>query len=140
MRSTFLSNLPTDVFGTVGMTVQRSGGCHLAILPSSARKARRVSKSAVAPSLRTTVASGRSPHLSSGTATTAASATSGWDISAFSSSTEEIHSPPDLMTSLARSVRVRKPSGEMVPTSPVFSQPSSLNFSAGRSGSASGPL
>ncbi len=86
------------------------------------------------------MASGRSPHLSSGTATTAASATSGWDISAFSSSTEEIHSPPDLMTSLARSVRVRKPSGEIVPTSPVFSQPSSLNLSAGRSGSASGPL
>jgi hypothetical protein len=54
-----LSNLPTLVFGTAVMTVQRSGSCHLAILPSSARKVRRVSKSAVAPSLRTTVASGR---------------------------------------------------------------------------------
>lgn len=86
------------------------------------------------------MARGRSPHLSSGTATTAASVTSGWDISAFSRSTEEIHSPPDLMTSLARSVRVRKPSAEMVPTSPVFSQPSSLNLSAGRRGSTSGPL
>ncbi|CAM5736100.1 hypothetical protein SHIRM173S_10482 [Streptomyces hirsutus] len=100
-----------------------------------------MSKSAVEPSLRTTVASGRSPHLSSGTATTAASATSGWDIRAFSSSTEEIHSPPEfLTTSLARSVRVRKPSEEIVPTSPVFSQPSSLNLSAGRRGSASVPL
>ena len=43
--------------------------------PVSARKARSASKSAVAPSLSTTVASGRSPHFSSGTATTAASAT-----------------------------------------------------------------
>lgn len=55
---------------------------------------------------------------------TAASTTSGWPISRFSSSTEEIHSPPDLMTSLARSVRVRNPSGLMFPTSPVRSQPS----------------
>ncbi len=44
LRSTFLSNFPTLVFGTVAMTVQRSGSCHLAIWPSSARKARRVSK------------------------------------------------------------------------------------------------
>ncbi|CAM5634386.1 hypothetical protein SPURM210S_01328 [Streptomyces purpurascens] len=107
LRSTFLSNLPTLVFGTASMTVQRSGSCHLAIWPSSARKARSVSKVAVAPSLRTTVARGRSPHFSSGTATTAASDTSGWAMSAFSRSTDEIHSPPDLMTSLARSVRVR---------------------------------
>ena len=34
---------------------------------------------------------------------TAASNTSGAAITAFSSSTEEIHSPPDLMTSLVRS-------------------------------------
>ena len=35
---------------------------------------------------------------------TAASATSGDAASRFSSSTEEIHSPPDLMTSFDRSV------------------------------------
>lgn len=136
-RRTFLSNLPTLVFGTDSMTVHRSGSCHLATEP--ARNSRSSVKPVVAPSLRTTVASGRSPHLSSGTATTAASATSGWDISAFSSSTLEIHSPPDLITSLARSVRVRKPSGVMTPTSPVFSQPSALNLSSGRSGSPSAP-
>ena len=61
----------------------------------------------VDPSRSTTVASGRSPHFSSGTPTTDASTTSGWAIRSFSSSTEEIHSPPDLITSLARSVRVR---------------------------------
>jgi len=38
-----------------------------------------------------------------GRAMTAASATFGWAMSAFSRSTEEIHSPPDLMTSLERS-------------------------------------
>ena len=37
---------------------------------------------------------------------TAASKTSGWAITAFSSSTEEIHSPPDLITSLVRSEMV----------------------------------
>ena len=67
---------------------------------------------------------GRSPHFSSGTPMTAASITSGWAMMAFSSSIEEIHSPPDLITSLARSVSVTKPSGSMVPTSPVRSQPS----------------
>ena len=41
---------------------------------------------------------------------------------------DEIHSPPDLMTSLARSVSRMKPSASSVPTSPVRSQPS-WNFS-----------
>ena len=55
--------------------------------------------------MTTTEASGRSPHFSSGTPTTVASWIEGWPIRAFSRSTEEIHSPPDLMTSLERSVR-----------------------------------
>ena len=55
---------------------------------------------------------------------TAASTTSGCAMIAFSSSTDEIHSPPDLMTSLARSVIWTKPFASTVPTSPVRSQPS----------------
>ena len=35
---------------------------------------------------------------------TAASATLGWSVATFSTSMEEIHSPPDLITSLVRSV------------------------------------
>ena len=46
----------------------------------------------------------------------------------FSSSIDEIHSPPDLITSLARSVSLMNPSASRVPTSPVRSQPS-WNFS-----------
>jgi hypothetical protein len=46
----------------------------------------------------------------------------------FSSSTEEIHSPPDLMMSFDRSVSRRNPSGVIAPTSPVANQPS-WNFS-----------
>ena len=42
---------------------------------------------------------------------TAASATAGWPISVFSSSTDEIHSPPDLITSFARSLIWTKPRG-----------------------------
>ena len=104
-RTTFLSNLPTLVFGTASMNAQRSGSCQRATVRgeevAQLRGGRR------APSRSTTVASGRSPHRSSGTPTTQASSTAGWAISAFSSSTEEIHSPPDLITSLARSVSVR---------------------------------
>jgi hypothetical protein len=65
--------------------------------------------SVVAPSRSTTQASGRSSPRSSGTATTDASTTSGWPMRTFSSSTDEIHSPPDLMTSSVRSVSWTKP-------------------------------
>ena len=105
-RSTFLSNLPTEVFGTASMKAHRSGSCQRAI-DAAEELAQLVGAWPVAPSRSTTVASGRSPQRSSGTPTTQASSTAGWAISAFSSSTELIHSPPDLMTSLARSVSVR---------------------------------
>ncbi len=64
---------------------------------------------------------------------TAASATFGWPMISFSSSTEEIHSPPDLMTSFVRSTRRMYPSPSIVATSPVRSQPSSVNESSERS-------
>ena len=48
--------------------------------------------------------------------------TCSWDIAAFSMSMEEIHSPPDLMTSLLRSVMRMKPSGSTLATSPVLNQ------------------
>src|SRR5918995_1661238 len=120
-RSSFLSNLPTDVFGTSMTNAHRSGSCQRASV--AARNSRSSPGVTKFPFHTTTVASGRSPQRSSGTPTTAASTTSGCAISRVSSSTEEIHSPPDLITSFARSVIVRKPSGVIVPTSPVDSQP-----------------
>ena len=81
------------------------------------------------PSRSTIAASGRSPQRSSGMAITAASATAGWAMSRFSRSTEEIHSPPDLTRSLDRSQILRFPRGSIVTTSPVWNQPSSVNFS-----------
>jgi catechol 2,3-dioxygenase len=121
-RSTFLSNLPTAVFGISVTNVQFSGTCQRATLP--ARKAASSAPSALAPARSTTQASGRSPQRLSGIPITAASCTAGCAISSFSSSTEEIHSPPDLITSLIRSVMVKKPRSSSVPTSPVRSQPS----------------
>src|SRR3954449_11133871 len=109
LRITFLSNLPTEVRGTASMKVQASGSCHFAT--DSARKSRSSAGFTVAPSRSTTDASGRSCHFSSGIPTTAASRTSGCAIRAFSRSTDEIHSPPDLITSLDRSVSVMYPSG-----------------------------
>jgi hypothetical protein len=68
--------------------------------------------------------------LASGIAITAASETAGWAISAFSRSTDEIHSPPDLITSLARSLIWMKPRGWIETMSPVRNQPSSVQRSA----------
>ena len=53
-------------------------------------------------------------------------------MSSVSTSTEEIHSPPDLMRSLARSVMRTKPCSSSSPMSPVRSQPSSVNLSSPR--------
>jgi 3,4-dihydroxyphenylacetate 2,3-dioxygenase len=125
-RSTFLSNLPTAVFGISETNVQFSGTCQRATF--SPRNFASSAASAVAPARSTTQASGRSPQRWSEMPITAASCTAGCAISSFSRSTEEIHSPPDLITSLIRSVMVKKPRSSSVPTSPVRSQPS-LNFS-----------
>src|ERR1017187_2900183 len=121
-RSTFLSNLPTLVLGMVSKNVQFSGNHHLAT--RSAKKSRNSSGLAVMSGRSTTQHSGRSCHFSSGTATTAASKTAGWAIMVLSRVTELIHSPPDLMTSLVRSLMTMKPSGSRVPMSPVRSQKS----------------
>ena len=51
-------------------------------------------------------------------------------MSAFSSATVEIHSPPDFTRSFARSCTSTKPSGWIVTTSPVLNQPSSVQRSA----------
>src|SRR5439155_6123871 len=87
-RSSILRNLPTLVFGISSMNSNRSGSHHFA--NCGARKSRSSSLVAVAPSFSTTAASGRSAHFSSGIAITAASATAGCAMSAFSSSTDEI--------------------------------------------------
>ena len=85
---------------------------------------------AVASGLSTTAASGRSCQRGCGTAMTAASATAGWAIRWFSSSTELIHSPPDFTRSLVRSESRMLPCGSIAPTSPVRSQPSAVNESS----------
>jgi hypothetical protein len=59
----------------------------------------------------------------------AACASAGWLIAAFSSSTELIHSPPDLITSLVRSVICKVPSGWRIATSPVSNQPCAFTAS-----------
>ena len=108
------------------MKLHRSGTCHFATC--SQRNAASAAASTFEPDFRTTHASGRSCQRGSGTPMTLASTTSGCAIKWFSSSTELIHSPPDLITSLARSVICTKPWALTDPTSPVRSQPSS-NFS-----------
>src|ERR1039457_5229272 len=101
---TFLSNLPTLVLGISSMKAHCSGSHQRGT--RSFKKATSADGSSVFPGLGTTATRGRSDHLWSGTAMTAASKTSGYAITAFSNSTDEIHSPPDLITSLVRSEMV----------------------------------
>jgi hypothetical protein len=73
----------------------------------SARRARAnaimSSSAALPPSRSSTKACGVSPHFSSGRPTIAISCTAGWRSNAPSTSTEEIFSPPMMITSLSRS-------------------------------------
>src|SRR5438270_10586988 len=101
-RNCDFSNLPVEVCGNSSRKTKSSGSCHLANL--SHRKMRNSSLETRAPSCSTTQASGRSCHLGCGIATTAASLIAGCPTNAFSRSTELIHSPPDLIRSLVRSV------------------------------------
>src|SRR5207302_3741864 len=101
-RNADFSSLPVEVWGKLGTKMNSSGTCHLANL--QVRNERSSSGVTWQPSLRTTAASGLSCHLGCGAATTAASFTAGWATRAFSTSTELIHSPPDLIRSLVRSV------------------------------------
>ena len=100
-RSAVLRNLPAALFGISVTNSNASGSHHFAKL--GARNARSSSAVAVCPGFSTTTASGRSCQRACGTAMTAASATAGWPMSAFSSATELIHSPPDLIRSFERS-------------------------------------
>src|SRR5271157_2288077 len=131
-RSTFLSILPTLVFGMSSVTTTRSGTPYFDSSPRETkpmRWARTWSVSTVSFSRGTTIASGRSDHFRSGTPITAASAICGICRSMSSTSTEEIHSPPVLITSFSRSVILRYPSGPIVPISPVCSHPPAHSFS-----------
>src|SRR6266540_440881 len=69
-------------------------------------RAKPISSSAVSvvPGRSSTNAQGVSPHVSSGRATTAASATAGWRVSAASTARLAMFSPPEMMMSFKRSL------------------------------------
>src|SRR5438105_4793410 len=127
-RSTFLSNLPTEVLGTSSINRISSGNHHLATL---SRRKSSTSSCVTWPlnsGFGTANATGRSSHFGWASPITAASMILGWAMIAFSNSTDEIHSPPDLITSLVRSTIWMYPSGLIFATSPVRNQPSSVSF------------
>ena len=80
---------------------------------------------AVVPGFRTTSALIVSPHFSSGTPITAASATPGCWKRQSSTSMDETFSPPVMMTSFFRSLITRY-GPSMWPPSPVWNQPSTI--------------
>src|SRR5699024_11406339 len=101
LRKSRFKNLPTDDFGIWSIKIISSGNHHLANCGS--KYFSNASFVIFSPSLRTTQAIGRSCHLGSSLAITAASKTDGCAIKAFSKSTDEIHSPPLLIKSPVRS-------------------------------------
>jgi hypothetical protein len=74
----------------------------------------------VRPGLGCTTAVTRWPHFSSGTPTTTASKTSGCDLSAPSTSSGKIFSPPELMHCEPRPNTVMVPSGSARARSPAI--------------------
>src|SRR6266403_1109938 len=108
-RSSFLLILPTLVLGMPSMKRIFSGMPYFEMMPLSANTLRwslmTVSLTLfVSDACLTTSASGRSPHLSSLTPMTAASATPAHCEIRSSICSDETHSPPVLITSLIRSV------------------------------------
>ena len=100
-RSTYFWILPVDVFGSSQKTIffgalKRASSCWQWAISSASV--------AVAPGFSSTNAHGVSPHFGSGWATTAATTTAGWRYSASSTSSELMFSPPEMITSLLRSL------------------------------------
>src|ERR1700682_3884436 len=113
-RSSFLLILPTLVFGMLSTNRIFSGIPYFEMMPLSANILRwfliTASLTPFASDTRlTTSASGRSPHLSSLTPMTAASATPAHREIRSSICNDETHSPPVLITSLIRSVMCTEP-------------------------------
>ena len=109
----------------VSTNTTSSGIWNLAVLPT--KKASSSSRLTSMPGFLTTAMMGRSSHLGWRMPTQAAIATAGCAMAMFSTSIELIHSPPDLITSLLRSVICKKPSASIVATSPVGNQPPSTS-------------
>src|SRR5258708_3831985 len=108
-RSSFLLILPTLVLGILSMKRIFSGMPYFEMMPLSANILRwSLMAASLTPSVSdaclTTRASGRSPHLSSLTPITAASATPAHCEIRSSICSDDTHSPPVLITSLIRSV------------------------------------
>jgi len=100
-RSTNFCIFPVAVFGS---SVTNFTVCGALKCASRSRvNARSSSEVAVAPGFNTTNACGASPHRMSGMPTTAASCTAGCRSSTPSTSTDEMFSPPLMMTSFKRS-------------------------------------
>ena len=100
-RNTYFWIFPVAVLGSSGTNCTPCGALKCA--RRSRAKAIKSSGVASAPSLRTMNAKGASPHLGCGRPTMAASWTAGWRSKAPSTSTEEMFSPPLMITSLMRS-------------------------------------
>src|SRR2546426_3340059 len=101
-RNTYFWILPVAVLGSSATNVKSRGVLKCAsLLRTNSRSSCGATET---PDLNTTKAWGTSPHFASGTPTTAASTIAGCPSNTPSTSTDEIFSPPLMMTSLNRSL------------------------------------
>src|SRR2546428_171245 len=107
-RRTNFWTLPVDV---LGRSPNSTAAGHLKWATCWRQDSMTSASVAFIPGLRVTKAFGRSPHLSSGMATTAHSITAGWRATACSTSMVEMFSPPEIMMSFLRSRNSIYPSG-----------------------------
>src|SRR2546427_172893 len=107
-RRTNFWTLPVEV---LGRSPNSTAAGHLKCAMCWRQNSMTSASVAFIPGLRVTNAFGRSPHLSSGTATTAHSMTAGWRATACSTSMVEMFSPPEIMMSFLRSRSSIYPSG-----------------------------
>ena len=104
-RSTFLSNLPTEVRGTWSMNAQASGSCHFANdAPRWSRRSLGRRRGALAQRRRSPA--GAPATSRRGSRRPRPRRRRGGPSARSRGRPSEIHSPPDLITSLARSVSV----------------------------------
>src|SRR5271157_4833457 len=100
-RSSRFITLPVPLLGKLSRNSTERG--HLKCDSRERQNSKMSFSPACDPGFKTTSAFGASPHFWSGTGITTASYTSGWAVSTFSTSREDMFSPPLTMISFLRS-------------------------------------
>jgi hypothetical protein len=119
-----LTTLPSALRGRASTTITSRGTLYATIRSFAHARSGSAAHAAAPPGAGTTTAMTRSPHVSSGTPTTATSAMAAFSRNASSiSSAESLYPPLFRISTLVRPSKRTCPSGDSSATSPVRNQP-----------------